>query len=45
MAEVARSLGASEVMLHRWRVKCGAVGRDTVRRLRELKKENARLKR
>ncbi|MBM3466140.1 MAG: transposase [Armatimonadetes bacterium] len=45
IAEVARSLGVSEVTLYRWRAEYGAVDRDAVRRLKELEKENARLKR
>ncbi len=45
IAEVARSLGVSEVTLHRWRAEYGAVDRDGVRRMKELEKENARLKR
>ncbi len=35
----------SEVTLQRWRAEYGAEDRDAVPRLRELKKENARLKR
>ncbi len=31
--------------LHRWRAEYGAVDRDAVRRMKELEKENARLKR
>jgi len=45
LAEVARSLGVSEVTLHRWRAEYGAVDRDAVKRLKDLEKENARLKR
>ena len=45
IAEVARSLGVSEVALRRWRTEYGAVDRDAVRRMKELEKENARLKR
>lgn len=45
IAEVARSLGVSAVTLNRWRAEYGAVDRDAVRRLKELEKENARLKR
>ena len=45
IAEVARSLGVSEVTLHRWRAEYGAVDRDAVKRLKDLEKENARLKR
>jgi hypothetical protein len=36
IAEVARSLGLSEVTLHRWRADYGAVDRDAVRRMKEL---------
>jgi transposase-like protein len=36
VAEVARSLGLSEVTLHRWRADYGAVDRDAVRRMKEL---------
>ena len=43
IAEVARSLGVSEVTLHRWRAEYGAVDRDAVKRLKELEKENIRL--
>ena len=42
---MARSLGVSEVTLHRWRAEYGAVDRDAIRRLKDLEKENARLKR
>jgi DNA-binding transcriptional MerR regulator len=45
IGEVARSLWVSEVTLHRWRAEYGAVDRDVVRRMKELEKENARLKR
>ena len=31
--------------LHRWRAGYGAMDRDAVRRMKELEKENARLKR
>ena len=45
IAEVARSLGVSEVTLHRWRAEYGAVDRDAVKRLKDLEKENSPLKR
>lgn len=45
IADVARSLGVSAVTLHRWRAEYGAVDRDAVRRLKELEKQNAGLKR
>jgi len=35
----------SEVTLHRWRAEYGAVDRDALKRLKDLDKENARLKR
>ena len=31
--------------LHRWRAEYGAVDRDAVKRLKELERENSRLKR
>jgi len=34
----------SAVRLHRWRAEGGAADRDAVRRLKELVKENARLR-
>jgi transposase-like protein len=45
IAEVARSLGVSEVTLHRWWAEYGAMDRDAVRRMKELEKENGWLKR
>jgi putative transposase len=42
---LARSLAVSEVTLHSWRADCGPVDRDAVRRMKELEKEHARLKR
>jgi len=45
MAEVARQHGVSEPTLYVWRRKYGGMERPEVRRLRELEKENARLKR
>lgn len=39
-----RSLGVSEVMLHRWRAECGLVDRDAVKQQVDLAKENVRLK-
>ena len=40
----ARSLGVSPATLHRWRKEYGSADRDAIRRLKELEKENARLK-
>jgi transposase-like protein len=45
IAEVARSLGVSAVTLHRWRAEYGTADREAIRRLKDLEKENARLKR
>ncbi len=45
IAEVARALGVSAVTLHRWRAEYGTADREAIRRLKELEKENARLKR
>jgi putative transposase len=36
IAEVARSLGVSEVTLHRWWAEYGSLDRDAVRRMKEL---------
>ena len=45
VAEVARQHGVSEPTLYGWRRKYGGMQQDEVRRLRELEKENVRLKR
>jgi putative transposase len=45
VAEVARQHGVSEPTLYGWRRKYGGLQQDEVRRLRELEKENVRLKR
>ncbi len=42
--EVARELGISEATFHRWRNRYGGMRPDSTKRLRELEKENARLK-
>lgn len=42
--EVCREHGVSEVSFYRWRQKFGSVGVKEVQRLKELEKENARLK-
>ena len=44
VAEVAKELGVSENMYHRWRNQYGGMKADDVRRLKELERENARLK-
>ena len=42
--EVARELGVSEATYHRWRNRYGGMNLSETKRLRELEKENARLK-
>jgi len=45
IAEVAKQLGVSENTNHRWRNQYGGMKADDVKRLRELERENQRLKR
>ncbi len=42
--EVARCLGVSEASYHRWRNRYGGMNPNEMKRLEELEKENARLK-
>lgn len=42
--EIARKLGISEATFHRWRNQYGGMKADATKRLKELEKENARLK-
>ena len=42
--EVTRELGVSEATFHRWRSHYGAMSTTEAKRLKELEKENARLK-
>jgi putative transposase len=42
--QIARKLGISEATFHRWRNQCGGMKADATKRLKELEKENARLK-
>ena len=44
VAEVARELGISEATYHRWKNRYGGMSTSEAKRLRELEKENARLK-
>lgn len=44
LPEVARELGISEATFHRWRKRYGGMQTDSMKRLRELEKENTRLK-
>ena len=45
LEDVAKSLGVSFMTLHRWRTEYGSTYRDAVKRLKELERENGRLKR
>ena len=45
VAAVCKQLGVSEQTLHRWRLQYGGLTVDDARRLRELEKENQKLKR
>ena len=45
VAEVARQLEVSEQTYHRWRNQFGGMKADDAKRLRELERENSRLKR
>ncbi len=42
--EVARELGVSEATYHRWKNRYGGMNPSETKRLKELEKENARLK-
>jgi transposase-like protein len=44
LPEVAKDLGISEATFHRWRKRYGAMNSSEAKRLKELEKENARLK-
>ena len=43
--QVARELGISEATFHRWKARYGGMNPQEAKRLKELEKENARLKR
>jgi transposase-like protein len=45
LAEVCRHLQVSEATFHRWRNQYGGMKADDTKRLKELERENARLKR
>jgi putative transposase len=45
IAEIAKELGVSENTYHRWRNQFGGMKADDVKRLKELERENQRLKR
>jgi transposase-like protein len=42
--EIARELGISETTFHRWKKQYGGMSPEEAKRLRELEKENSRLK-
>jgi putative transposase len=42
--EVAKALEVSEATYHRWRAQYGGMKADDVKRLKELERENSRLK-
>ncbi len=44
MPQVSRKLGVTEQMYYRWRKEYGGVRTDQIKRLKEVEKENARLK-
>ena len=45
IAEVCKALGVSEPTYHRWRNQYGGMKADDAKRLKELERENAQLKR
>ncbi len=45
LAEVVRHIEVSEPTYHRWRAQYGGMKADDAKRLRELERENGRLKR
>jgi transposase-like protein len=44
VAEAVRSIGVTEQTYHRWRAEFGGLELDRVKRLKELERENARLR-
>jgi transposase len=45
VAEAVRTIGVSEVTYYRWRQEYGGLKSDQVRRMKELERENQRLRR
>ena len=45
MADAIRQIGVSEVTFYRWRKEYGGMKADQLKRLKELEKENIRLRR
>ena len=44
IAQAAKQIGVCEQTVHRWKQQYGGMSRDELKRLKELEKENARLK-
>lgn len=44
MADAARAIGVTEPTYYRWRTEFGGLKLDQVKRLKELERENARLR-
>ncbi len=44
-ADAIRQIGVTEVTYYRWRRECGGMKTDQLKRLKELEKENQRLRR
>jgi transposase-like protein len=44
MADAIRQIGVSEVTFYRWRQEFGGLKADQVKRLKELERENSRLR-
>lgn len=44
MADAVRQIGVSELTYYRWRKQYGGMSRDQLRQLKELQKENERLR-
>ena len=45
VTDICRKMGVTEATFYRWKKKCGGLGTNEVRRLKQLKEENKRLKR
>jgi len=45
VSEICRQIGVTENTYYRWRKEYGGMGLDQARRLKELERENSRLKR
>ena len=44
MADAARQVGTTQQSIYRWRRQYGGMSRDQLKRLKELEKENQRLR-